>query len=265
MASVQDIAMVVVDAAMALVPRRTPTQQALARCRLISHRGEHDNIQVLENTLVAFRAARDAGVWGIECDIRWTRDLVPVICHDATAERVFKHPTVIADTDFSRLRESLPHIPTLAEVLQEFGGSMHLMLEIKSEPRPARARQQAVLSDLLAPFTPCEDFHVLSLDISEFRLVDFVPSRCWLPVAELNVAALSRFALDNGCAGLGGHYVLLHSGVKARHEAQSQRLGTGFPASRNALFRELNRGVEWVFSNDAGKLQGILDAHRVPE
>jgi hypothetical protein len=32
----------------------------------------------------------------------------------------------------------------------------------------------------------------------------------------------------------------------------------GFIASKNSLYRELNRGVEWVFTNDALKLQAML-------
>ena len=32
-----------------------------------------------------------------------------------------------------------------------------------------------------------------------------------------------------------------------------------FPSSRNTLFRELNRGIEWIFSNDAVALQHIRD------
>ena len=35
----------------------------------------------------------------------------------------------------------------------------------------------------------------------------------------------------------------------------------GFIHSRNALFRELNRGVEWIFSNEAVRMQGIRDAY----
>jgi glycerophosphoryl diester phosphodiesterase len=253
--------MAVVDAAMAATPRRVPDKEALQRCRLIAHRGEHDNLDTRENTLAAFRAARDAGVWGIECDIRWTRDLVPVICHDATPARVFNVATPLADMTFEQLRSKLPEIPSLAEVIDEFGGATHLMLEIKRESRPDEARQKAVLEDLLAPLAPCDDFHILALDTPQFQFVDFLPASCWLPVAELNVPALSRFALERGCAGLGGHYLLLNNRLKARHDALGQQLGVGFPASRNGLFRELNRGVEWVFSNDAVKLQQVLDNH----
>ena len=38
-------------------------------------------------------------------------------------------------------------------------------------------------------------------------------------------------------------------------------MGTGFIHSRNALFRELNRGIEWIFSNRAVHIQGIVDRY----
>lgn len=251
--------MVVVDGLMKVIPRKVPSREALQRCRLISHRGEHSGPDVRENTVAAFRCARDAGVWGIECDIRFTRDLVPVICHDSTPERVFGVDRPVAQFTFDELRTAVPGIPSLQEVLDEFGGNTHLMLEIKAEKWPEAIEQARTLQTLLAPFRPCEDFHILALDPDLFQRVDFLPSRTFLPVAELNVSALSRYALDNHCAGLGGHFLLLNNTLKREHDAQGQRLGTGFPTSRNCLFRELHRGIEWVFSNDAVKLQRVLD------
>ena len=247
---------------MAIIPRRIPERDALERCKIISHRGEHDNTHVMENTLEAFRVARDAGVWGVECDIRWTKDLVPVICHDPTPERVFAgHTQELATLTFEELRGQVPLIPSLEEVLTEFGGSTHLMLEIKSEAWPDQEQQKALLQAQLASLTPGEDYHFLALDPALFSRVDFMPPRYCFPVAEVNVSRLSRIALTEGFGGLGGHFLLLGNQLKARHEAQGQRLGTGFPTSKNALFRELNRGIEWVFSNDAVALQCVVKHH----
>jgi len=78
----QHMAMKAVDRVMAGIPQPVPNQIALRNCKIISHRGEHDNISAIENTLPAFDNARANGVWGIEFDIRWTADLVPVIIHD---------------------------------------------------------------------------------------------------------------------------------------------------------------------------------------
>jgi len=259
MASVLDTVMAVVDGVMAVIPRPLPDREALANCRLVSHRGEHDNRDILENTLAAFEQARRGGVWGIECDIRWTADLVPVICHDPTPQRVFGVDTPLSELRFADLRARLPLIPSLQEVVAACGHTLHLMLEIKSGYWPEPARQAQALQDVLGPLAPGLDYHLLALEPALFDLVPCVPKRFCLPVAELNVASLSRYALENGCAGLGGHYLLLHNKLKKRHEAAGQKLGTGFPASRYCLYRELNRGVEWVFSNDAVALQAAVN------
>ena len=124
------VSQVVVDALFALWPRSKPGEAALRRCRIISHRGEHDNVTVFENTLPAFDIARDHGVWGSECDSRWTKDLVPVVYHDADLRRLFGDSLMIGQTRFHRLRKSFPQIPSLSEVLTRYGKTLHLMVEM---------------------------------------------------------------------------------------------------------------------------------------
>ncbi len=252
-----DVTMATVDGVMAAWPQPLPSREALERCRIIAHRGEHDNQKVFENTLQSFQLALDAGVWGIECDIRFTRDRVPVICHDPTASRVFGAAIEIGRTTFTDLRAALPQIPTLDELVEQFGGRAHLMLELKHEAWPAPEHQRDRLREALAPLQPIHDFHLLSLNPTMYERVDFAPEGCFLPVAETNVEAISRFALERGCAGLGGHYLLLGKAVKQRHDRVGQQLGTGFPTSGNCLRRELNRGVQWIFTNHAVKLETL--------
>jgi len=81
-----------------VMPRRRPTRRALQDSKIISHRGEHDNRRIRENTLAAFTPVAAAGCWGLEFDVRWTRDLddvrwtrdlEPVVIHDTDARRVF--------------------------------------------------------------------------------------------------------------------------------------------------------------------------------
>lgn len=253
--------MSVVDSVTASVPTPVPSQEALERCKLISHRGEHDNCSTMENTLDAFESAKSAGVWGIECDIRFTRDLVPVICHDHCGTRVFGMKTPVRELSFKELRDTAPQIPSLEEVIEQYGKQMHLMLEIKEEGWPEPKRQRETLESALASLSPIDDFHILALNPDLFERVSFIPNRACLPVAEINVGKLSHIALERDYAGLGGHYLLLGQRLYERHRARGQRLGIGFPGSRNALFRQLNRGIEWVFSNDAVAMQSIIDEH----
>ena len=255
--SVLDIASAVVDVAAAAIPRPLPGREALADCRIVSHRGEHDNRAVRENTLRAFRDARDAGVLGIECDIRWTADAVPVICHDPDLARVFGLPLRVDELSHDELHARCPEVPTLEAVIAEFGGQCHLMLELKAEAWPRQVQQAQILARLLADLEPGAQFHLLSLAPEMFERASFAPPDCMLPVAETNVARMSALALERGYAGLGGHFLLLNESLHRRHAARGQHLGTGFPASANCLRRELNRGIRWIFSNHAVRLQGF--------
>jgi glycerophosphoryl diester phosphodiesterase len=44
------------------------------------------------------------------------------------------------------------------------------------------------------------------------------------------------------------------------HHKKDQQVGTGFIESRGCLFRELNRGTDWIFSNNSVALQAELGA-----
>lgn len=255
----QSIAMETVDACMAATPRKKPARSTLKQCKIVSHRGEHRENTVLENTLRAFQIAREAGVWGIEADIRWTADLVPVIIHDPDTARVFGKRIKVADIDFHNLRKDVPEIPTLGELIEEFGGKTHLMLELKDENFPDIARQREAFRDHLSALSPEQDYHVLALDLPLFEKFDIRPRKCCLPVAEENFRAMSDMTFSSQYGGLTGHYALLGEKIRRKHEAVGQKVGTGFIRSRNCLYRELNRGIEWIFSNDAVKLQHMID------
>ena len=256
---IQPIAISLVDIWMAVIPRRRPDRSALEHCKIISHRGEHKQKSAPENSMPAFELARAAGLWGIEADIRWTSDLVPVIIHDPDCKRVFGIDMTIASTDFDLLRKEIPEIPTLAELIDEFGGNMHLMLELKKEEFPDIERQKQILQRHLSALQPVADYHFLALDPALFEIFDIQPRRCCLAVAEENLLALSEMVLGSDYGGLTGHFILLDEKIRRKHDRAGQKLGTGFIRSRNCLFRETNRGIEWVFSNDAAKLQRLVN------
>jgi glycerophosphoryl diester phosphodiesterase len=251
------------DLVFEFLPRQVPDQKALAACKIISHRGEHDNIAIMENTLPAFDLAANAGVWGIECDIRWTKDLVPVISHDPSGERLFGRSDKISDLPYAELKQLLPLIPSLEELVERFGGKVHLMIEVKDEHYPDPEQQKANLKQILAGLTPGVDYHFLALDPILFQKVDFIPGEFLFPVAETNFSKLSHLSVEMNLGGLTGHFLLLGNDLKRRHELAGQKIGTGFISSRNCLFRELNRGIEWIFSNNAVKIQKIRNSYLI--
>jgi glycerophosphoryl diester phosphodiesterase len=250
----------VVDFVYEKMPQPVPDRKHLKQCKIISHRGEHDNRSIFENTIAAFDRVNKAGVWGIELDVRWTKDLMPVVFHDAGLQRVFGSDINIDQMTLTELNMHCRLIPALSEVIQKYGKKMHLMVEIKKEVYPNPEHQNNVLKDLFRCLTPQDDFHFISLRPEMFMLIDFVPSSTFVPSARFNVKQLSDLAITNNYRGIAGHYVLITDTLLKKHHLQKQCVGTGYICSQNCLFRELNRGVEWIFTNHALKLQSICDS-----
>lgn len=98
---------------------------------IIGHRGHADS---LENTLISFHESIDQGAQMLELDVRLSKDLVPIVCHDATIKRMSGKPGSIKDLtsrhllslDLGRgfrfstldmaLRELLPRVPVNIEM-----------------------------------------------------------------------------------------------------------------------------------------------------
>ena len=251
------VAQQLVDTWFLLLPCRRPSLQVIQNCKIISHRGEHDNRQVRENTMAAFAPVAAAGGWGIELDVRWTRDLQPVVIHDSNAARVFGIDLEVAAVDLHELQQQVPEIPTLEEVVARFGGNTHLMVELKRDELGAVADRVDRLREIFAGLIAGEDYHFLALQIDLFELAEFAGDQACLPVAELNLGAFSREVLTRDMAGVCGQYLLLNQAMIRQHHQQGQKLGSGFIASRFCLYRELNRGVDWIFTNHALKLGAI--------
>ncbi|MGB3211109.1 MAG: glycerophosphodiester phosphodiesterase family protein [Desulforhopalus sp.] len=238
-------------------PQTLPSIQRLEECKIVSHRGEHDNKHVYENTVPAFERLADRGVWGIEFDIRWTRDLVPVVFHDSDCKRLFDSDICIREITAKELRAHLPLIPFLKEVIQRFGKKFHFMVELKTETYPDPVYQNQILQNLFAELEPKADYHFISLNPEMFQFVQFVPNDTFLPVAELNVKQMSAISLQKGYGGVTGHYLMITNEIVHKQHRAGKQTGTGFISSRNCLCRELNRGIEWIFTNNAVELQVI--------
>jgi len=245
------------------IPREAPSNERLRSCKLIAHRGVHDRV-ILENSLDAFDRALSLGIWGIELDIRWTKDMAPVVIHDADCRRVHAKDIVIAETVLDELKESLPEIPTLEQVILRYGRKLHLMVEIKNDVLKDPRRRNSALAELFSGLTPGRNFHLISLNPKNFDCLTFAPRSCLLPIARHNAGRLSRLSIEKAYGGLTGHFVLIGKNMIRRHHDRGQKVGTGFVNSRNALYREINRGVDWIFSDCAGKIQHIIDQRTAP-
>ncbi len=108
--------------------------------KVIAHRGY--SAHYMENTLLAFEKAIEAGVDMIETDIRLTADAVPVIFHDDTLKRLCGQTGSVESCTFKQLpplkplagkitESSAVPIPTLQSLLEQAQNRSALILEIK--------------------------------------------------------------------------------------------------------------------------------------
>lgn len=241
------------------IPRPGVSGVEWGTCRLVAHRGCHDSGKTThENTLAAFEAACQAGIWGIEFDVQWTRDQVPVVIHDTDTSGLPGSTAVeIGRTDFDQLRERCPLVPRLDEVVAEFGGRIHLMVELKSETLNTHIQQS--LSEYLLHLEPIRDFHIMSLDAAPLRALKDIPVDARLLIAITNTKEMMRETLSGGIGGLTGHFPLLNRAMRKELNAKGIPWGTGFVNSTNLLAREVRSGARWVFSDTAQQIAVKLD------
>lgn len=244
-----------VDAAFSLGRYPAPSRERLSACRIVSHRGERDNRTVFENTCAAFDPLRGSGVYGIEFDVRWTRDLMPVVFHDSSLLRLFGNGVRLADLSWQELHRLRPEIPDLHGFVRRYCDEFHLMAEIKPEPYPDPGLQNRRLAEALAPALERKRCHVLSLAPELFKWVPAIPVAQTMGIARLNVRAISAEALSAGRGGFSCHYATLSRARIEAHRRAGQAVGCGFPNSRGVLYREAARGVDYVFTNRGRQLE----------
>lgn len=242
------------------MPWPMPSNEALKNVKIVAHRGWHDDETFKENTLQSFVKAYEEGLWGVEFDIRWTKDHIPVVHHDLSCKRVWGQDFKVQDKTFKELRLLIPQIPSLEEVVGILGGKIHFFIELKEEKFPKLLEQKATLDGILTSLKPTIDFHIISLSTGPIQKFNLYDLKTYLLVGDLNFLAMSELALVNGYGGITGHYLLATQEVLNNHHSLDQKIGTGFIRTMACLKREVNRDVEWLFTNHPWNLRKVLSA-----
>jgi glycerophosphoryl diester phosphodiesterase len=250
-----DVLQKCVDCGYRWIPQPKPTQKQLSQAKIIAHRGAWDHKNHRENTLSAFDRCLDTPIWGIEFDVRWTRDQVPVVHHDESLKRVFNLDVNVSELTFAELKDKVPLVPSLKEIVDKYESRLHLMIELKDKPNQAQAQK---LKEVLSSIQAGTDYHLMSFDRDCFENLDFFISSAFVSIANFNVSSIYQKTLSEKWGGLTGHYLLIKGAMIHGAHQQKVQVGTGFPDSKNTLYREINRGVDWVFTNHALKLSSYL-------
>lgn len=242
---------------MALVPYERPAPSKLKNVKIVAHRTFGTNHP--ENSIAAIHELLLAGVWGVELDIRFTKDHVPILSHDLNLKRCFGIDRDISSLTFHELYQLKTSVPTLAEVVSTFGHKIHLMIEIKSNFGGFSPFASISLREALQDLTPLRDYHLMSLEPYDFAAFHWLPRVACLSISTLNPRKISEQTLALNLGGITGHFILLTRSLRKKHALASQKIGTGFITSQNVLHREINADTDWLFSNNPLELQKSIN------
>ena len=134
---------------------------------MYAHRGLH-NGERAENSMSAFRAAVEGG-YGIELDVRLSRDGKLVVFHDDTLDRVCGREGKVIDFTADELAAfslngTADGIPLFTDVLKLIDGRVPLLVEIKEDPGNSKVSEKTceILRDYKGDYI-IESFNPLSL------------------------------------------------------------------------------------------------------
>lgn len=113
-----------------------------------AHRGLWTPDGLVENSMAAFEAAAENG-FGIEFDVRLSKDGVPICFHDESLSRMTGDRGLISNKTASELTEltlvdGVSTIPLLEDLLSVWPTDLPMLLEMKADAQSAQATAEAV-------------------------------------------------------------------------------------------------------------------------
>jgi glycerophosphoryl diester phosphodiesterase len=224
--------------------------------RIVGHRGA--SASHLENTLLAFSAAKDEGADGIEVDVRRTKDDVLVCHHNAH----LADGRLIRDTSADDLPES---VPTLAEALMVCD-DMWINIEIKNVPRDpdydASHGISVAVAGLINAFDAESRVLVSSFDVEgvlRIRATDPSIPIGWLCYGQASPEGLIGRAADHKMDAIHAHDPLVDQAFVTKAHAEGLEVGVWTVDDPDRLRELASFGVDSLITNDPAKAIRALE------
>jgi len=117
------------------------------KMKIYAHRGASADFP--EHTMAAYLGAIEQGAIGFECDVRITKDEVPILWHDANMKREAKSAAVIANKTYAEIKQIYGATMTLNELLDlAIESKKSLALEIKHPVPTGNRVEELVVAEL---------------------------------------------------------------------------------------------------------------------
>ena len=115
--------------------------------KFYAHRGASADFP--EHTMAAYLGAIEQGALGFECDVRITKDEIPILWHDANMKKEAKSAATIANKTYAQIKEIYPAVMTLNELLDlAITHKKSLALETKHPVPTGNRVEELVVAEL---------------------------------------------------------------------------------------------------------------------
>jgi glycerophosphoryl diester phosphodiesterase len=236
---------------------------------IIAHRGA--SALATENTLAAFRRAREDGADGVELDVLRCRSGEVVVFHDDDLSRLAGRPERVEELDLQQVRRiSLRpdgSIPLLGEVFDELGDGMLVNVELKSGKLPdlklARAVAELLRARRVGPRILVSSFHPVLLgafrafapDVATGLLFHAEQRR---PLRE----AWPRLAIRP--SALHPEKILVDEGHLKKWRAEGYAVNVWTVDDEAEIVRLSALGVDGIITNDPARTRAIVERGAPP-
>jgi glycerophosphoryl diester phosphodiesterase len=135
---------------------------------IYAHRGASADFP--EHTLAAYEGAVAQGADGFECDLRLTKDEVPVLWHNSSALERAGNPGLIAEMSFRELSRAYPTVMQLEEfLLFAVANKKNVLLESK-HPVISGNRIEEVIVETMGKVKNIEQINLNVMSFSWFAI-----------------------------------------------------------------------------------------------
>ncbi|MGI8788791.1 MAG: glycerophosphodiester phosphodiesterase [Pyrinomonadaceae bacterium] len=246
---------------------------------IIAHRGA--SAFAPENTFAAFRKAVDGGADGIEFDVRFANDGVPVVFHDSTLKRLAKIERRVSDFTAAELNKidvgswfnerhpknsddkfSVETVPTLANLfdfLRDYKGLIYVELKGKDSVIPALAENVCDLirqTDLL-PNIIIKSFKLEGIKIAK-RILPEVRAAALFEPKILTILRKKKLILDEA-EKYNADEISIHCSLATRkflRQARERKFPVTIWTADNPAWvkRASDFGINAIITNNPAKL-----------
>lgn len=244
---------------------------------ICGHRGASGHAP--ENTLIAFEKARQLGAIWLEFDVQLCQTGEVIVLHDDTLERTtdLKQPVRPIEFSLSALKNldagswfspefAGEPIPTLEEVLERFGGTLGLNIEIKSKIGvESNVGIEAKIAEMLQRYNLFDSVIVSSFDPTRLFKMQQVDSRVKLGVLYSEQAFEYmpsydpiKIAKSLGAVALHPDHKLVTADLVAEAGQAGLAINTWTVNEPTDMHRMLDLGVAMIITNYPDKLKSLL-------